>query len=519
MKNRLLFVLLLSTFVFAANFWGYPIYILDEAKNAACAMEMHQRGDWVVPTFNDALRTDKPPLHYFFMIISYKLFGVSPFSARLFSVIMGMGCSLLIYWFGKKCINERSGFLAALVFICSLQASVQFHMAVPDPYLITFITASLCCFFYGYHYKQSRYFYLSYISLAFAFLAKGPVAIVLVALPLFIYLLIRKEFTLSVLRNIKLLQGIGLFLIIASPWWIAVTIQTHGEWVKGFLFDHNLNRFSSTMEGHKGIPGVALACLFGALLPLSFFLPQSIISAWKKRNEYPFILLALLVCVVVIFFFSISRTFLPGYIGPCLPFGALLLGFYFDQWVSKNEITGISWISFAIGAIISIGIPIGGYFALQLEFKNEQIATKAFYLFPLIIGTLTAFWYLIRKQILSAVQISLGTYLISSMILFYTAIPAMLNENPVTQLSPYYHTTSDFVIFKGTNSAFIFNTGNTVPVLETKQEVDQFLIQHPAGIVLTRQSHLEELDTVQMNVFRKKDLFENPVTVILKRRD
>jgi 4-amino-4-deoxy-L-arabinose transferase-like glycosyltransferase len=66
MKNLFL-LLILSTVVYTANIWGTSVYILDEAKNAGCAMEMYQRGDWVVPTFNDALRTDKPPLHYYFM--------------------------------------------------------------------------------------------------------------------------------------------------------------------------------------------------------------------------------------------------------------------------------------------------------------------------------------------------------------------------------------------------------------------------------------------------------------------
>ncbi len=83
-------VLLMSIISLTSNFWDFPVYILDEAKNAACAMEMLQRTDWITPTFNGHLRTDKPPLHYFFMMTAYSLFGVSPFSARLFSVILGV---------------------------------------------------------------------------------------------------------------------------------------------------------------------------------------------------------------------------------------------------------------------------------------------------------------------------------------------------------------------------------------------------------------------------------------------
>lgn len=77
------FVLMVS------NIWGISIFSLDEAKNASCAREMLERGDLIVPTFNYELRTDKPPLHYYFMMIAYKLFGVNEFSARFFSSLFG----------------------------------------------------------------------------------------------------------------------------------------------------------------------------------------------------------------------------------------------------------------------------------------------------------------------------------------------------------------------------------------------------------------------------------------------
>ena len=63
----------------------YPIYILDEARNSEAAREMLASGNYIVPFFNGQLRTDKPPLHYFFMIIGYKLFGVNALGARFFS--------------------------------------------------------------------------------------------------------------------------------------------------------------------------------------------------------------------------------------------------------------------------------------------------------------------------------------------------------------------------------------------------------------------------------------------------
>src|SRR5690348_5903784 len=167
MKNLLL-IILLSGVVYSANIWGISLYILDEAKNAGCAMEMYQRGDWVVPTFNGTLRTDKPPLHYFFMKAAYGAFGVSPFSARVVSSLMGMFTVLAVYFFTRKIWNERTALYASLILISSLQLAIQFHLAVPDPYFIFFLTLGWLSFAYALIEGKRRFFYLFYACVALA---------------------------------------------------------------------------------------------------------------------------------------------------------------------------------------------------------------------------------------------------------------------------------------------------------------------------------------------------------------
>ena len=62
----------LMALLICTSFIGlYLIYILDEARNSEAAREMFVSGDYLVPYFNGELRTDKPPLHYYFMILGY----------------------------------------------------------------------------------------------------------------------------------------------------------------------------------------------------------------------------------------------------------------------------------------------------------------------------------------------------------------------------------------------------------------------------------------------------------------
>ena len=90
MTRRAIYLGLLSAIIFFSNLAGPSIYILDEAKNAGCAREMLTNQEYVVPTFNGTLRAQKPPLHYYFMILSYRLFEVNKLGARFFSAVFGV---------------------------------------------------------------------------------------------------------------------------------------------------------------------------------------------------------------------------------------------------------------------------------------------------------------------------------------------------------------------------------------------------------------------------------------------
>ncbi|MBL7866178.1 MAG: glycosyltransferase family 39 protein, partial [Cyclobacteriaceae bacterium] len=157
--KKWIIVMGLSVVAITANFWGFPVYILDEAKNAACAMEMLERGDWVVPTFNNVLRTDKPPLHYFFMMASYSVFGYTPFAARLFSVIMGLLTVAVVYRFARKMEGEQVAYYAGLILSASLFVIAEFHLAVPDPYFIYFLTLIWLSFAYDWESFRVNYYY------------------------------------------------------------------------------------------------------------------------------------------------------------------------------------------------------------------------------------------------------------------------------------------------------------------------------------------------------------------------
>ena len=128
--------------VFFTNLGSYALFNDDETKNATCGAEMFRRADWIVPTFNEELRTDKPILTYWFMLTSYNLFGISEFSARLASSLLAVGTTLLTYHLGRKLYSPEIGFLAGLILSTCLLFSAVGRGATPDSSLVFFVTLS-----------------------------------------------------------------------------------------------------------------------------------------------------------------------------------------------------------------------------------------------------------------------------------------------------------------------------------------------------------------------------------------
>ncbi len=67
-----------------------PLLAIDETRYAAVALEMLQRGDWLVPHLNGATYSHKPPLLFWLVLAGWKVFGVSEIWARLVAPLAGI---------------------------------------------------------------------------------------------------------------------------------------------------------------------------------------------------------------------------------------------------------------------------------------------------------------------------------------------------------------------------------------------------------------------------------------------
>jgi len=515
-KNQALLLFAAGVVLFSTNIWGMELYILDEARNAGCAREMLERGDLIVPTFNYDLRVDKPPLHYYFMILAYSLLGFSEFSARLFSSVAGACTVLATFLFARHHLGERAGLWAAICLLVSIHFSLEFHLAVPDPYLILFLVSSVFLLFHGCQTNRDLFIYLGYVSVGLATLAKGPIAIFLPGAIFLLFLLLNGEFSWPSLMRFKILQGILVVLLVLLPWYTAVWIQTDGEWVKRFLFEQNLSRLVETKEGHGGSFLLPAIIVILGLFPFSLYLPQALALAWRERGNR-FLQLCSISLLVIVGFFSLAQTKLPNYPMPCFPFLAIILGTFISKIQSRISLIWINYIGYIF---ISLGIPLGIYYGLQNISYLEASRNIAFGFLLLPLGGLTGLIFVLKDRVRWAHYCVVGSLVLTNFYLFYFGYPAVFDRNPVATSLAKMESGIPVVYYKRVNQAFIFHLQQQVLGADSPQELNGLLEGYPRAYVLSHKEFWEEISQMKgLSIINEgTDTFESRITVLIEYR-
>ena len=345
MKLRTREWLLLVGFCVFLFFYGLGQFGLvgaDEPRYAQVAREMLARHDWITPTLNGTPWLEKPPLYYWQAMIAFAIFGVRDWVARVPSAIDASLIVLAVYFFLKKL---RPGFhLEGALMTASAAGLVGFaHSASTDMPLAAMFSLAMLCWYAWWETSTQKLLYGFYFFLALAFLAKGPIGVLLAGVVIFLFALAAGKPQL-ILKTLWLPGGF-VFLGVAAPWYIAVQLR-NPEFFRVFILEHNLARFGSDLYHHTQpfwfyLPVVALA-----LVPWVAFVAAAmaeVVRAWwaERRALFEtgdalnaFLILWLVIPVV---FFSFSRSKLPGYMLPAVPAGPLLVAEYVRRHIEEDR--------------------------------------------------------------------------------------------------------------------------------------------------------------------------------------
>lgn len=332
----------LLTLIFGIAFFQFlgrlPLIETDEARYMEIPREMIERGDFITPTLNYVKYFEKPPLHYWVNALAIKIFGETEFAARFFGALWGVLGILLVYYLGRKLFGRREAILSALILGTSIGIIVQARINITDTTLSICMTACLGFFLVAIQKNEQHkalYYHLFYLFAALAVLAKGLIGFVLPGGIIFSYLLISKHW--RQLREMRLITGIPLFLLVCAPWFILVSLR-NPEFARFFFIHEHFERFLTKVHGRYQPPWFFIPILVGVMLPWSFFIPTAIGRVWRERKEAgaDTRLFLLLWAAVIFAFFSKSDSKLVPYILPVYPALALLLGSTFANALDRG---------------------------------------------------------------------------------------------------------------------------------------------------------------------------------------
>lgn len=356
-------------------FFGLTIPLLgpDEPRYAQVAREMWQAGDWITPTLGGQNWFEKPALLYWLEIVSFNIFGVSEFAARIGPALFGLGIIFCLWILGRSITqtnqipttnfaNWLALFAASTLGILVFSRGASFDITVTFP-----ITAALVSFFVYDRNERISALISFYFFIGVALLAKGLIGIVFpFAIVAFYYLLSRRlpnrQFVFS------LIWGTLIAIAVAAVWYVPMYLRHGWEFVDEFFLQHHFQRFTSNKYKHP-----QPFYFFFWVLPLMTlpWMPFFFAAIWKEifqrkdakiqRKPFPFsssphLLFSISWLLVPLVFFSLSGSKLPGYILPAVPPAIIITAVFITQLVDKPKwryfVTAIATATFLTTIIL-----------------------------------------------------------------------------------------------------------------------------------------------------------------------
>jgi len=413
-----------------------PPGLMDDvdAVQAQIARNMLTSGDWVIARLDGVPYLEKSPLIYWLIAISYRIFGVHDWAARLPVALAAILLAWMTWRYGRWAFGAIAGFYAGLAVATCVGLFLFTRIQIPD----VMLTVCVCVAFWSFQRALDEqephprlWAAVLAVSLGVGLLLKGLIAVVAPIGGVILYLaLTRQLFVRAVWKRLHVFTGTLIILAIAAPWHVLATLRMppyfnftlhrgpgeyHGFFWFYFINEHVL-RFLNLRypRDYNTVPRSAFWLLH--LLwpfPWSAFFPAVIGLSFKpvdRAGQTRLLAVCWVAFVLVFFTFSTTQEY---YSMPVYPALALLLGSAMaaqGRWVRiGTRLTGIVAIlaAAAIGGILfSVRhIPTPGDISSALQQHPEAYTLSLGHLGDL---TLSSFAYLRIPLIVAGIAFVIG---------------------------------------------------------------------------------------------------------------
>jgi 4-amino-4-deoxy-L-arabinose transferase-like glycosyltransferase len=514
----------------AVSLWlNPPVLTGDEAYYARVPVEMRERGDWLVPYFNGKPRYKKPPLMYWLVAVSQRIFGENEVASRLPSLLAVVLTSLLLLWFGLKTSFAETGVWAATIFLLNPMTAGLGNWGAPEATLCLFVTASIL---FGLLWVRdcslSFWLLVSGAAAGLGVLTKGAPGLVLPVIVLFPLAFWRTWAKHGSRTSWSQWMNLGAQIVlwltacsaIAAPWFLLVSIREGETFWQVFLLHEHVRRVAEPMEGHRGPLWYYLLVIWLFFLPWSTCLPHAIASALKSlrqssagKNHFVATSMAWW-AISVVGLFSLVATKLPHYIFPAFPAIAWLCVYRTEGEASKSEVVlGILLALLpVIGALYGISVLPNIYTELlrKLGFEPDaELKALKFALNLIALGfasVLIAWFSPSAFRFSSVAKSRRNALLVSGVILTATTfgfLYALTEASGGRDAVKFWTKFKNLATFGSDTEWAVFYAQKPIPLLgRDKQKLRKLLANHPDAAILARLDSAPALRSEGLNLVR-----------------
>ncbi len=288
-------VVVLCLLISFAGLFNHDLWTPDEPREAAIALEMSRTGNVLVPHLAGDPFVEKPPLYYAVSAGALKLFGEllgNTRALRLTSALWGLAAIGMTYLLARRLYGRPAAVLVALM-LATMPGFVQVtHWLLVDNALLFFVAAALWSAGEAYVGGRPLFLLLTGLFTAGAFLAKGIIG------PLFIALgwigFLPSWFRNPDRRSLWIFPhalALLIFLGLSLGWALAFRAKAGPELFASWFWENHFGRFAGTTThlGHISGPMYYVNVLPVYTLPWLLALALGLKTAFSelKRRGWP----------------------------------------------------------------------------------------------------------------------------------------------------------------------------------------------------------------------------------------
>ncbi len=333
-------LLLVCLAVYLPFFWQLPL-IRAEAMYALIPREMLATGSWFTPLLNGVPYLDKPQLLYWLNLLSYKIFGVSDWAARLPTLGLTLGEVWFAYLVGRRLLGREAAWLGGFALLSCI-GFFALHLQILTDHLITFTLAASLYFLLRWQEEPGwRWAAPFFLCLVAGFLSKGFIGVVFPVLIGGLYAWqVRQP---GILRLFWSPPGLALAAALLLPWFVGAELA-HPGFLRFQIVNEQILRFL----GQRQPPDITPFSLPGFwlflgiwLMPWTFLLPEALWRFWRETRPGGAVdlraRLLLIWPAVILVFFTLSSSRIEYYSLPAFPPLALIVGWRLTRYLEAGS--------------------------------------------------------------------------------------------------------------------------------------------------------------------------------------